>query len=125
MDVGVEDREVRRVDGIQELLTTIIIRSGEPISTVGIEISDNDGVAVGVVEETVERRLIVVSVARVDGREVDIVDSKGEVSKVDLYCLNFQVWVGVEGVGVDGREFDRVMNKEGEAAAITRTITPQ
>ena len=70
-------------------MTTVVVRSGEPITTVGVEISNDNGVAVGVVEEKIERRLIVDGVARVNGREVDVVDGEGEVAKVDLDGLNF------------------------------------
>ena len=106
-------------------MTTVVVRSGEPITTVGVEISNDNGVAVGVVEETIKRRFIVVRVARVDRRKVNIVDGESEVAKMDLYSLYLQVWVGVESVGIDRREFDRVVNKKSKTAAISRTITPK
>ena len=43
---------------------------------------------------------------------------------MDLNSLNFMVWVVVENVGVDGREFDGMMNEESETTTIiiARTI---
>ena len=57
----------------------------------GVEIPNDDGVTSGVIEETIERRLIVISVARVDGRKIDVVNGEGEVSEMNLDRLNFEM----------------------------------
>ena len=122
VDVGVEDGEVGRIDGVEEFLAALVVGGRKPISAVGVEIADDDSVTIGMVEKAIKWRLLVDGVAGVNRRKIHIVTGEGEVAEMNLYGLNFEMWIGVENVGVDGRKFNGVMNKKRETTAISRTI---
>ena len=92
----------------------------------GVEVAQQHGIAVGMIENRVEVR----SVARSSRswRNIDVVDSDRRMSKVNFDGLDFQMLVvGEESINIDWLKLDVVVDEDGQTAPATtsRTIPPE
>ena len=89
----------------------------------GVEVAQDDSIAVGEVEQSIEVRLVS---WRAGGRrrEVDVEDVESRVTKLKTNTENLQDWIINEKViAVDRNKLDVVPNEDGETTpATTRTI---
>ena len=60
--IGVEDGEIRSVNRVEKFETTSVVVAGVPTVTVGVEVADDDRIAIRMIKETNEVRFVVNSV---------------------------------------------------------------
>ena len=84
----------------------------------GVEVAQQHGIAVGMIENRVEVR----SVARSSRsrRNIDVVDSDRRMSKVNFDGLDFQMLVvGEESINIDRLKRDVMVDEDGQTAPAT------
>ena len=122
MMVLVGDVKAAGVDGVDERGATGVIKR-RPACVVGVEVAQQDGVAVRVVEDLVKVWRVVGRAGR-GRRNVDGVDIEGGVVEVDFSRDDFDnVVVGGDGGGIDGGEFQVMVDEESDTApAASRSV---